>query len=628
MTPVIESSPSTQDLSDEPQRTDWGGIPVLWAEAPAPFIGALMFRVGRADETLRTSGLTHLVEHLALSKFERGPYDYNGRVEAAIAAFWASGEPDEVVRHLTEVAHGLGDLPLERLESEKRILQAEAGMAANNLDARLMGLRYGPVGYGLVNQAELALDWVKPADVSEWARERFTTDNAVVWLTGRPPESLEGLDLPAGRRIPPPSPEPIPSLELPSYLASGTGGVALSLITERTAAVHAAFQIALERAHGRLRRDAALSYAPGGSYFPLDGRSVHITLNADCKDQDAAGVQKELLSVVYELAEQGPTDEELDRDRVMLARALRDPHWAPPALDVAARDTLMGIESPSRRRLLEEREELTPETVARALAEALPTMLVLAPTNVAQSGPQKLADYAPDNTDPIQGHRHEVTKEWRERGEKGELWVGEEGFSYITADPSEVMSWPFDDCVAGIDQLSGGLTVIGREGSWISIHPQRYEQGETALGEIVQALGEERIVPLSERARELEPSVRRELGDGVGRLVAEVDALPDVLARDEELRAAAEAWRNHKPGLLAVTDRRLLFLFWGADRELFEQPLDAISDVARKGLRAKRLVVTYGDETAEFHGLEPRGRMEEIVEALETFGGSQAENSA
>ena len=117
---MIESSPTTQDLSDEIQQADWDGIPVLWAEAPAPFIGALMFRVGRADETLRTSGLTHLVEHLALSKFERGPYEYNGRVEVALTAFWASGEPDEVLRYLTEVAHELSDLPLERLDGLTR----------------------------------------------------------------------------------------------------------------------------------------------------------------------------------------------------------------------------------------------------------------------------------------------------------------------------------------------------------------------------------------------------------------------------------------------------------------------------------------------------------------------------
>ena len=611
----------TNDLSNDLQRADWNGIPVLWADAPAPFIGSLMFRVGRVDETVRTSGLTHLVEHLALSKVEHGTYDFNGRVEVAATAFWATGEHDEVLRHLVQVARALNDLPLDRLDPEKRILQAEATMAANNLEARLMALRFGPVGYGLVNYGEFALDWVEAEDVSGWARERFSAANAAVWLTGEPPGNLEGLDLPAGQRIPPPQPETIPSLELPCHLAQGTGGVALSLVADRTTAIHAGFQIALERAHTRLRQDAALSYAPGGSYFPLDGRIAHITLNADCKDQDAAGVQSELLSVVDELAEQGPTEQELERDRSLLARALKAPHWAPPSLDAATRDTLMGVEPPSRRQLLAERRELTSAGVAQALAEALTTMLVLAPTNVPTSGPRKLPKYSPDDTDPIPGRRY---RPWGE-AERAELVVGEEGLSYIRANPPDVMSWRFEDCVAGIRQLSGALTVIGREGSWITMHPRRYDQGDSALRDIEQGIGEERIVPLGNLARELEPVVQRDLGDRIGRFSAEVDSLPDVLAASEELRSVAGASRNEKLGLLAVTDRRLLFLFWGAEeRDFFEQPLEAISNVAQKGLRTKRLVVTHGDETTEFEALQPGGRLKEIVDALEASGRAQA----
>ena len=47
-------------------RTTVDGVPVFSAPDPARLAGALMFRVGRADEPLARGGLTHMVEHLAL----------------------------------------------------------------------------------------------------------------------------------------------------------------------------------------------------------------------------------------------------------------------------------------------------------------------------------------------------------------------------------------------------------------------------------------------------------------------------------------------------------------------------------------------------------------------------------
>jgi hypothetical protein len=50
----------------EVRRSEVGGVPVFWADAPRPYEVQLLFRMGRADETLATSGITHLVEHLAM----------------------------------------------------------------------------------------------------------------------------------------------------------------------------------------------------------------------------------------------------------------------------------------------------------------------------------------------------------------------------------------------------------------------------------------------------------------------------------------------------------------------------------------------------------------------------------
>lgn len=589
---------------------------MLWADAPDPFVGALMFRVGRVDETLRNGGLTHLVEHLALSAIERGQFQFNGHVEPAVTVFYASGTRDEVLQYLSGISTALRALPLDRLEGEKRILRSEASMTASNVDTWLLALRFGAAGYGLVHHGELGLDWVTRDEVAAWAQKWFTADNAVLWLTGKPPESLADFELAPGTRIPPPAPEPIPSLKLPAHLGTGAGRVALSVTGLRSTMIHAGFLIALERAHGRLRRDEAVSYAPGGTYLPLDGRVVHMTLGADCKDQDAGLVQDELLKILDDLGEHGPTQKELEWDRSMLERTLSEKTWAHSALDIGARHTLMGIESPDRNQLLREREELTPASVAKAVADALESLLVLSPPTAPKTGIRPRVEYSADNTELVEGTRYVPSSKGREVGQTGDLVVGESGLSHVAGVSHDVMSWLFDESVAGIRLVSGGLTVVGREGSWLTIYPHHFKSGDVALSTIEAGLGDERIVPLSARESELQRVIVGELGDLIALLGPEIDGLPGILGDTEEIRSVASALRHQYRGVLAVTSARLLFIFQrNGEKELFEKPLSGIS-VAQKGLRTKRLVVSHDGETTEFNAIEPRGRIQEINAAL------------
>lgn len=57
------------------RRIEVDGIPVLLAPSAGQMRAGLMFRVGRADETLATNGVTHLVEDLAPHR--HGTADYH-----------------------------------------------------------------------------------------------------------------------------------------------------------------------------------------------------------------------------------------------------------------------------------------------------------------------------------------------------------------------------------------------------------------------------------------------------------------------------------------------------------------------------------------------------------------------
>lgn len=87
--------------------------------------GGIIFRVGVADEPFTHRGFTHLIEHLALSGFDV-PYEYNGFVDATTTNFFAQGSPEELGRFITDSTTALANLPYERLETEVRILLAEA----------------------------------------------------------------------------------------------------------------------------------------------------------------------------------------------------------------------------------------------------------------------------------------------------------------------------------------------------------------------------------------------------------------------------------------------------------------------------------------------------------------------
>ena len=60
------------------EQTTIEGIRTLLAPGPGPTRGGVTFRVGQADETLSTAGITHLVEHLALHKLGMTDYHFNG----------------------------------------------------------------------------------------------------------------------------------------------------------------------------------------------------------------------------------------------------------------------------------------------------------------------------------------------------------------------------------------------------------------------------------------------------------------------------------------------------------------------------------------------------------------------
>ncbi|HEY6429174.1 MAG TPA: hypothetical protein VIX84_18285, partial [Acidimicrobiales bacterium] len=111
-------------------RGEVDGVTVLSVdenEVQGPLQACLVFGVGRADETLPTSGISHVVEHLTLQPTQTKAYSWNGSVGCVATRFYATGQPDDVVGFFAQVCKRLSHPPVDRLVDELRVLQVETG---------------------------------------------------------------------------------------------------------------------------------------------------------------------------------------------------------------------------------------------------------------------------------------------------------------------------------------------------------------------------------------------------------------------------------------------------------------------------------------------------------------------
>lgn len=602
------------------ERTDLGGIPCFYGDAPPPFGATLIFRVGRVDETLRTSGLTHLVEHLLMPAEPPGDYERNARVEALFAVFWASGRPDEVFEFLTDTCSAIREPPLQRIEIERQILQTEAaGRGYGPIDGTL-ALRYGAVGPGLVGHDEHALAWVGPDEVTEWITERLTAENAACWMTGRPPSSFE-LDLPSGERIAPPEPTLIEGLDKPTCFSVGPPGqVAVAMQGERSTALSSTFDIFRSRAWRTLRYEKGFAYEIGDWYEPLSASTSAAVLWLDSLEHNVRQASDGLIELLDDLCTKGPTAEELADDARGARRIHDDPLSIPAQLHYSATETLLG-RSYSLEEIVREKEALTPAVAAEALAAAKANMLLVLPEGVEP--PEGIGQYPLNASARVEGRRFpakglRLYKEVRRTA----LFLGPAGLSAESAN-GDLSTVLFAECELILHWSDGSRTLFSRDGFKVHVDPTAWRNGKEIVAALDAELSPDLVVrmerELIDRISEVDSLVKEKLKR---RWVVseELESLPDVLGDDERLLTFAEANRGLRAGLLVVTDRRVLWVYAPKPERLVDVARADVRSVrARKGtpmLTNAKVWVETPDEVVQFTDIVPRERAGEIRDLL------------
>jgi hypothetical protein len=476
------------------QRTEIDGVPVFWTDVPGPCLGTLVFRTGFADETLPTSGVTHAVEHLALRQFaSKRRATYNGHVMPLQTVFHAEGSPEDVATFLSKTAAGMANLPLGDLDHERRVLETEDANDSGGPIHYHRRLRWGATGHALPFFVSLGLRRLTADHVAEWAAARFTRGNAAVWLTAPPPDGLR-FDLPDGERVPPPPFDEPEASAGPTHHTGADGIVTLSLVGERGGPFGLVMEALVRRLEQRLRYEQGITYEVGGYADLLEGATVFDVLWADFMDENANQACETFLSVCRELAEDGPTEEEMKGQIEDLRSSLDDPAARVADLDSAAEDELLGREHKTNEEVVERDERVRREEAAEALRAALESAILTTPESVAR--PEGFGE-PPEHHAHIEGRTYTQARKFYERGPRATLTVGDAGFATKE-----------DDC--GVDIELGRLAAVLRYpdderlvlirdcGCEIDFLKDQLKHGDEAVRDILERVPQDIVIPMRE----------------------------------------------------------------------------------------------------------------------------------
>ncbi|KOG43125.1 M16 family metallopeptidase [Streptomyces resistomycificus] len=499
MTTRLHDTDSLDALKGLVSHTTVQGVPTLYAPQQGEITAGLVFRVGRADETLATAGITHLVEHLALHRLGLSDLHYNGATANAYTLFHATGSEAEVVAYLNAVCAALRDLPLDRLETEKEILRTEAA-GRGGADSQLPLWRYGAQGYGLSSYNELGT-WDLTADqVRAWAETRFTRDNAVLWITSDAvPEGLD-ITLPAGTRLPAPAASSALPVT-PAYVHGDDGHVVFNAVVRRSTAASVFADVLGRALFQDLRQEGGYSYSAEADYSLRDAEFATLTAYADSLPKKQDAVVGGFVDTLARLRAGRIEQSELDAVRAKTLKIYDTPDLGAAALPSYALNLLLGhrLLSPDEHRA--ELMALTTADLREVAREAWADGLLQVPGHRGAdwAGLTLAPQYS---TSTLTGTRHQSLED-----DRITLVIGSEGVSLQT--PGGPVTVPYDACAAMTARPDGARTLTGLDGFAVTVEPTLY-RGVTPerIAAIDAAVPQAAVVRMPERAPEQIPQPR------------------------------------------------------------------------------------------------------------------------
>lgn len=466
------------------------GVPTVLAPTSGPMHAGLTFRVGQADETLARSGITHLIEHLALHPLGITDYHYNGATGNVTTYFHLQGSPDEIGDFLTSVCDSLANLPMQRLAVEKEILRTEAAGRKGGVNKPLALWRYGASDYGLQGYPEWGLSAVTPEDLHAWVARYFTRDNAVLWIAGDAVPSGLSLRLPAGVR----RQLPVPSSTLPvtpAYFPGSAPLVAWDTVVPRSTSA-LVFASVLEREMFRsLRQEAGLSYTAQADYDPRGDGTAVITAVADALPDKLDAVLGGFVDVLATLRFGQIRDTDIKAVVTKSLDALGAADAQAARLPGYAFNLLTGGPQHSTEQLAAELRAVTADDIARIAGTAIDGGLLMTPNG-------RSADWAGFTKAPTTSDTVTAGTSYRSLEDPAAaVIVGDLGVSLVRDKVRATVD--YDSCAALLTWPDGGRVLIGTDAISVHLEPTLYAGIAGALPLVDAAVPADRRVDLPAR---------------------------------------------------------------------------------------------------------------------------------
>ncbi|GHH64758.1 insulinase family protein [Promicromonospora soli] len=460
---------------------------VLHAGRPGRTTGGLVFRVGLADETLATSGITSLVVALALRAVERPSLEIDASVGPTVTHVRVSGSSDRVRTTLRDLTRALASLPVLHRATETRALHERATDSVG-----VLAWRYGLQGYGLGPGHYVGLHRITDADLRAWAAERFTRANAVAWYTGDDEPELD-LELPAGAvgsAAYPPLSVPDTALELPAEAPAGGAKVIWDAVVPDVPALAVLAEVARRALFQSVRMDHGWTYDVSAVVSPLDGRQASLQISAGLRPETAGQATGEFLDTLGRLRHV-VTDDELVTVRAHLLAPYDEPHQEAMWLPQDAVLTLLGLPVPTPAERRAAISGVTADVVVALAREVWDRGLLVTPVGAGWAGTQLLHRGAGD---VVPGRAFERLDA------DATIVVGDEGATL--REGRTLTTVRFGETAALLAYPDGGRLLVGLDGAQVPFEPTLHDDlGGRDLAELVDRhVPEELVVPVPRAA--------------------------------------------------------------------------------------------------------------------------------
>ncbi|RKR76217.1 hypothetical protein [Frondihabitans australicus] len=483
------------------------GILTRTANVPGRTYGAVVFGVGTRDEPVATAGMAHLALHLIEAALEPRLIPSRARLDANSITFEASGTTAQVVAHFRAIADAvlaLGSVTAYELGRAKRLLEVEEPGEYRHPGVDVFTFRYGLGELGRTGFGFPGIAATSKKDIARWAASRLVAENTAVVLT-KPLTASFDLDLPTG---------PVPTrgdavqiLETPTLVASENLDVCASLVVPAAGAEALADAIKFGLRE-RLVDQAGLAYDVSVATARVDEATAALSFDVSPRRDDLPETVRALVLGLQDIADDGvsPAAVTLAVEFARLELA-SDPASVRDSLVGEATLSLRGFSADSRDETLGLALALTPETVAAAVAAAMPSLLVAFDDDADEKTMAKVAKGLSLPIDPFRLLQPVSEKLWK-KAVKGDAVVftkkkikGLPDAEAVITDSALLHRYEddsyaaveFDDLILVGERPNGTLVLVDGAGRWLPFTVKRWKNGQRFVKALRKAVPAELV---------------------------------------------------------------------------------------------------------------------------------------